>query len=90
MDDGLDEPVDPFDAASFTAQTEDRERPATGSTARAQLPRRPLGEEIEHAKRLFESASNEMKVVFQQARMGRKSRVGHQHDAAGEEHCRVR
>ena len=40
-DDGLDEPVDPFDAASFTAQTEDRERPATGSTARAQLPRRP-------------------------------------------------
>jgi putative nucleotidyltransferase with HDIG domain len=70
-EDGLGEPVDPFDAASSTAQTGDGEQLITGSMARTQMARRPLGEEIEHAKRLFESASNEMKVVFQQARMGR-------------------
>ncbi|CAN7777330.1 HD-GYP domain-containing protein [Caballeronia sp. LjRoot34] len=62
------EPVDPFDAGSSAAQTGDDQ---LFVTARTQLPRRPVGEEIKHAKRLFESASNEMKVVFQQARMGR-------------------
>ena len=36
-----------------------------------QRRRKPLADEIEHAKRLFESASNEMKLVFQQARLGK-------------------
>jgi len=67
-EDDMGEPVDPFDEGSSTAQTGASQLLAA---TRTQLPRRPVGEEIEHAKRLFESASNEMKVVFQQARMGR-------------------
>lgn len=38
---------------------------------RPQRRRKPVADEIEHAKRLFESASNEMKLVFQQARLGK-------------------
>ncbi|SOE95983.1 HDIG domain-containing protein [Burkholderia sp. D7] len=57
-----------FDAGGIAPQTEDRHLLVT---TRTQLPRRPVSEEIGHARRLFESASNEMKVVFQQARMGR-------------------
>src|SRR5471032_166998 len=67
----LIESVDPFDASGIAAQTEDRKLIETTRTELLQLPRRPVGEEIKHAKRLFESASNEMKAVFQQARMGR-------------------
>jgi len=70
-EDSLDEPVDPFDAGSSAVQAEDGQLLGTAVTTRAQLPRRQVGEEIEHARRLFESASNEMKGVFQQARMGR-------------------
>ncbi|SAL48734.1 two-component response regulator [Caballeronia udeis] len=57
-----------FDAGSTAPQTEGGHLLVT---TRTQLPRRPVSEEIGHARRLFESASNEMKVVFQQARMGR-------------------
>jgi putative nucleotidyltransferase with HDIG domain len=57
-----------FDAGGIAPQTEDGHLLVT---TRTQLPRRPVSEEIGHARRLFESASNEMKVVFQQARMGR-------------------
>ena len=70
-EDSLDEPVDLFDAGSSAVQAEDGQLLGTAVTTRAQLPRRQVGEEIEHARRLFESASNEMKGVFQQARMGR-------------------
>ena len=57
-----------FDSGSTASQTDGGHLLVT---TRTQLPRRPVSEEIGHARRLFESASNEMKVVFQQARMGR-------------------
>jgi putative nucleotidyltransferase with HDIG domain len=53
-----------------TEQPGDSLPPAPGPTQERQ-PRKSVADEIEHAKRLFVSASAQMKLMFQQARMGK-------------------
>ena len=67
-DRGLECAEGPLDPVESGGETEDDQLLVT---TRPQPSRKPIGKEIEHAKRLFESASNEMKLVFQQARMGK-------------------
>ncbi|MDB5780816.1 HD-GYP domain-containing protein [Caballeronia mineralivorans] len=67
-DRGLECADDSLDSVESGGEAEDDQLPVT---TRPQTSRKPIGKEIEHAKRLFESASNEMKLVFQQARMGK-------------------
>jgi len=45
--------------------------PAAPGPTEALAPRKSVADEIEHAKRLFVSASAQMKLVFQQTRMGK-------------------
>lgn len=45
--------------------------PAAPDPTQERQPRKSVADEIEHAKRLFVSASAQMKLMFQQTRMGK-------------------